>query len=347
MTDKAPNIVDISRRNILKAAGIGAATLAAPALFRGQAALAKTDDMIVRTIPRTGEKVPAVGLGTHMTFDIKPGRPRDHLREVLKIFYDGGGRVVDTSPLYGMAEVSIGDFATALGITKDLFIANKTWVTGEWLGDDSHAQQQIQRSMERLWREQIDLMQCHSLVNDGVVLNVLKNWKKEGRIRYLGVTHHLVPYYGPLGNHVEKGNVDFVQLRYNIATRAAEERILPAAMDKGVAVVVNMPFEKARLFEIVKGTPVPDFAGEFGARTWGQFYLKWILSHPAITCVIPATTNPKHQADNIAAVKGPLPDKAMRQRMLKHMESIPGFDKVTKMAAYPGKEFDGVIQRPK
>ena len=343
--DHTQTTVDISRRNVLKALGLGTVALTFPGLLQSAPALAKSADIALKSIPRTGEKVPPVGLGTHMAFDVKPGKPREHLREVMKIFYEGGGRVIDTSPLYGMAEVNIGDYATALGITRQLFIADKIWVTGEWLGDDSHAQQQFRRSMERLWRDQIDLMQCHSLVNARTVVRVMQEWKKDGRIRYLGVTHHLPSYFGLISPWVEKGALDFVQVRYSLATRVAEERILPAAMDTGTAVMVNMPFEKARLFKIVKGRPLPDFAGEIGCATWAQFFLKWIISQPAVTCAIPATTNPKHQADNIAALKGPLPDKEMRSRMLKHMESIPEFNKVAKMPAYPGKTFDGVVRR--
>jgi len=343
--DHPQSTADISRRDVLKALGLGTVALTFPGLLRSTTALAKQAEIALKPIPRTGEMVPAVGLGTHMAFDVKPGKPRDHLRDVMKIFFDGGGRVIDTSPLYGMAEVSIGDFATALGITRQLFIADKIWVTGEWLGDDSHAQRQLQRSMERLWRDQIDLLQVHSLVNARTVLQAMQEWKKEGRIRYLGVTHHQPSYFNLIAPWVEKGALDFVQVRYSLATRLAEERILPAALDTGTAVMVNMPFEKARLFKIVKGQPLPDFAGEIGCETWAQFFLKWIISHPAVTCAIPATTNPKHQADNIAALKGPLPDKEMRSRMLKHMETIPEFDKVAKMPAYPGKTFDGVVRR--
>lgn len=337
--------MDVSRRDVLKAFGLGTIAFAFPGLLSSASASTKFENITLKAIPRTGEKVPAIGLGTHMAFDVKPGKPREHLREVLKIFYEGGGRVVDTSPLYGMAEVNIGDFATALGITNELFLADKAWVTGQWLGDDTYAQQQLQRSMERLWRDQIDLMQCHNLVNDRTMVRVMQEWKKEGRIRYLGVSHHQPSYFGLVAPWVEKGALDFVQVRYTLATRLAEERILPAAMDTGTAVVVNMPFEKARLFKIVKGRPLPDFASEFGCQTWAQFFLKWIISHPAVTCAIPATTNPKHQADNIGALKGPLPDAEMRSRMLKHMETIPGFDKVAKMPAYPGKTFEGVVRR--
>jgi diketogulonate reductase-like aldo/keto reductase len=339
------SVPNASRRNLLKAIGLGAGALAAPALFRSAPARAAVGEVILRAIPKTGEKIPAIGLGTFLTFDIKPGQPRDHLREIMKRFYDGGGRVIDTSPLYGMAEVSVGDFATSLGITKNLFITNKTWATGQWLGDDSQARAQLQQSMERLWREQIDVVQCHSLVNVPVIVKLLKEFKKEGRIRYLGVTHHELPYFGPLAQWVEKGDLDFVQVHYSIHTRKAEERILPAAMDKGVAVQVNMPFEKARLFKIVEGQALPAFAREIGCENWAQFFLKWIISHPAITCAIPATTNPDHESENIGALRGPLPDKAMRARMVKHMESIPGFDKLASMKPYPGKNFVGVIKR--
>ena len=336
---------DISRRKALMALGLGTAGLALPSLLRSTPAMAATADIITKQVPRTGEALPAIGMGTHMTFDVVPGKARDHLREVMQVFFEGGGRVIDTSPLYGMAEVSIGDFATALGINKELFIADKIWVTGEWLGDDSHAQRQFRRSMERLWRDQIDLMQCHSLVNARTVIKTMQQWKTDGQIRYLGASHHLPSYYHLLAPWIEKGTLDFAQVRYSLATRAAEERILPAALDNGTAVMVNMPFEKARLFKIVKGRPLPDFASEIGCESWAQFFLKWIISHPAVTVAIPATTNPRHQADNIGALKGPLPDKAMRARMLKHMESIPDFDKVAKMAAYPGKSFDGVVKR--
>ncbi len=336
--------VDEQRRNTLKALGFGAAAIAAHGVFPA-AARGDTAALIMKTIPHTGEEVPAIGLGTHMAFDVKPGKPRDHLKEVIRVFYEGGGRLIDTSPLYGLAEVTIGDHAEALGINSELFIADKIWATGEWLGDDSHAQRQLQRSMERLWRDQFDLMQCHSLVNARTVIRVMENWRKDGLIRYLGVTHHQPAYFPLIAPWVEKGVLDFVQVRYSLATRDAEKRILPAALDTGTAVIANMPFEKARLFKITKGVPLPDFAAEIGCETWAQFFLKWIVSHPALTCAIPATTNPKHQADNIAALKGPLPDAEMRDRMLAHMQTIPEFEQVTGMPVYPGKTFDGVVRR--
>lgn len=335
-----------ARRDFMKAAGLAATSASiAPLLLASTSARAQAGDLVTRRIPRTGEVVPAIGLGTYLTFDVIPGQPRDHLREVMKRFWDGGGRVVDTSPLYGTGEISVGDFATAMGVANQLFVANKIWSTGEFLADDSHARRSLEQSMQRLWRDKIDVMQVHSLVNVDQILPVFANWKKEGRIRHFGVTHHELPYFGALAQYVERGDVDFVQVHYSIAVRQAEERILPAALDKGVAVLVNMPFEKARLFKLVEGRPLPDFAKEIGAANWAQFFLKWVISHPAITCAIPATNNPDHQSENIGALRGPLPDREMRARMLRHMESIPGFDKVGSTPPYPGKAYNGIIRR--
>ena len=340
-TDKSPG-----RRDFIKSVGLGTAALTLPALpFAVGTARAQDGQSIMRKIPRSGELIPAIGLGTYLTFDVLPGKPRDNIREVVKRFWDGGGRVIDTSPLYGTGEISVGDFATSLGITDKMFITNKIWSTGEFLADDSHARRSLEQSMQRLWREKIDVMQVHSLVNVDQILPVLQNWKKEGLIRYLGATHHELPYFPALAQVVERGSLDFVQVHYSIQTRLAEERILPAALDKGTAVQVNMPFEKARLFKLVEGRPLPDFARELGIANWAQFFLKWVISHPAITCAIPATSNPDHQAENIGALKGPLPDAEMRKRMLRHMESIPGFDKLHETPPYPGKAYSGIIRR--
>jgi diketogulonate reductase-like aldo/keto reductase len=226
-----------------------------------------------------------------------------------------------------------------------MFITNKIWSTGEFLADESHARRSLEQSMQRLWRNKIDVMQVHSLVNVDVIVPILRAWKQEGRIRYFGVTHHELPYFPALAQWVEKGNLDFVQVHYSIHTRLAEERILPAALDRGTAVLVNMPFEKARLFKIVEGRQLPGFAREIGAENWAQFFLKWVISNPAITCAIPATSNPVHASENIGALKGPLPDKEMRARMVRHMESIPGFDKLAEMPPYPGKTYNGLIRR--
>lgn len=338
--------VGSNRRAFLKASTFGAAALGLPAITLGTgSAHAQQSEVITRKIPRTGEVLPAIGLGTYLTWDVLPGQPRDHIREVLKRFWDGGGRVIDTSPLYGTGEISLGDFATSLGISDKLFIANKIWSTGDFLADDSHARRSMDQSVQRLWREKMDVMQVHSLVNVDQIVPVLQNWKKEGRVRYVGVTHHELPYFTPLAQWVERGALDFVQVHYSIQFRHAEERILPAALDKGTAVLVNMPFEKARLFKLVEGRQVPDFVKEIGITNWAQYFLKWVISHPAVTCAIPATNNPEHQSQNISALRGPLPDQKMRARMLKHMEAIPGFDKLQETAPYPGKSYNGVIRR--
>lgn len=306
---------------------------------------ASTDRIITRTVASTGEALPAIGLGTFLTFDIVPGQKRDHLREVMRHFWEAGGRVVDTSPLYGTGEITVGDFATSLGINDRLFLANKIWSTGEYLGDESHARRSLVLSEGRLWRERIDLLQVHSLVNVDMMVPYLRAWKKEGRIRLVGVTHFENPYLDALAGWVERGNLDFVQVNYSIFNRKAEERVLPAAAARGTAVLTNMPFEKARLFKIVEGRPLPDFAREIEIENWAQFFLKWVISHPALTCALQATANPDHVAQNMGALRGPLPDRAMRARMVRHMETVPGFDKLADMPWYPGKTYPGIIGR--
>jgi diketogulonate reductase-like aldo/keto reductase len=335
-----------ARRDFVKTLGAGAGAALVPASLLASAnAQAQSGEIITKKIPSTGEAIPAVGLGTYLAFDVLPGQPRENIGEVIKRFWSGGGRVIDTSPLYGTGEISVGDFATAFGIGKEMFITNKIWSTGEFLADDSHARRSLEQSMQRLWRDRIDVMQVHSLVNVDQILPVLRNWKREGRIRYFGATHHELPYFGALAQYVERGEVDFVQVHYSIHTRLAEERILPAALDKGVAVQVNMPFEKARLFKVVEGRALPDFAREIGVSNWAQYFLKWVISHPAITCAIPATNNPDHQTENIGALRGPLPDREMRTRMVRYMETLPGFDKLAEMPPYPGKAYNGIIRR--
>ena len=343
----------LNRRELIKLFGVGAAAMMLPSVglragtAHAQAAGSPTD-LITRRIPKTNEVVPAIGLGTFLTFDIVPGQQRGHLHEVVRRFWQAGGRVFDTSALYGMAEVNLGDFATSLGINDQMFVTNKIWATGEYLADDSHAERSLKLSMERLWRDRMDVMQCHSLVNVDVIVPIMHAWKKEGRVRYVGVTHHEPAYFEALTDWVERGNLDFVQVHYSIHTRMAEKRLLSAAADRGVAVLVNMPLEKARLHKIVEGRPLPAFAKELGIETWSQFFLKWVISHPAVTCAIPATSNPDHVVENVGAMRGPLPDRDMRTRMVRHMESIPGFDQLDQLGArswYPGKTYPGLIGR--
>ncbi|KAM3095273.1 aldo/keto reductase [Phormidesmis sp. 146-35] len=356
----------LSRRTTLRWMGLSAASAAIPLALngcesgsaQGQASPltpTRSSELITKEIPRTKERVPAIGLGTFLTFDVLANQPRDNIREVMRRFWEGGGRVIDVSPLYGMSEVNVGEFAKALGITNNLFITNKVWATGEYLGDRSQAQRQFEQSLKRLSRgsfgvvqsaNQIDVMQVHSLVNVEVMLPLLRAWKQEGKIRHLGVTHHDPLYFPAIESWINKGNLDFVQVRYSIFQRGVEERILPAAAEQGVAVLANMPFEKARLFELVKGQPLPNFARDIGCENWAQFFLKYVISHPAVTAAIPATTNPDHVAQNMGALRGSLPDQAMRARMVKHMESIPGFDNLTQTSWYPSKQFSGLVRLP-
>ncbi|MGP4020578.1 aldo/keto reductase [Saccharopolyspora sp. 5N708] len=330
-----------TRRQVLAAAALGAAGTVLPASTASAAG-----ELITRPIPGTGERLNAVGLGTFMTFDTVPGAPTANLREVLRRYWEIGGRIVDTSPLYGASEANLAAFAAEMDIKSEMFVTNKIWATGEYLWDDGVAARSLRNSVARLSDDgKIEVVQCHNLVNVDCHVPLLHAWKKEGRVRYLGVTHHDVNYYGPLASWVERGELDFVQVRYSIATRQAEERILPAAADRGVAVLVCMPLEKARLHHLVAGREVPGFAREFGIRTWAEYFLKWIISHPAVTCALPATTNPDHLLDNVAAMRGPLPDPELRNRMLRHVESIPGFDRLEAMPWYPGKRFNGLVSR--
>lgn len=315
--------------------GGGAPAAAGPA--------APAPGIVMRSIPRTGEQVPAIGLGTYLTFDLLPGRPRDHVRDVLRTYWDAGARVIDTSPLYGMGEVNVGALGAALGIADGAFITNKLWTTGDYLGDDSQARRSLDTSLARLWRERIDVMQCHSLVNVDVAVPTMQAWKREGRVRYVGVSHHEHMYFPLLAEWVRRGNLDFVQVRYSILSRQAEDTVLRAAAANGTAVLVNMPFEKARLNKVVEGHALPGFAREIGADTWAAFFLKWVISHPAVTCALPATSNPAHAAENAAALRGPLPDPEMRSRMVRHMETIPGFAELERTPNYPGKRYPGVI----
>lgn len=337
------NFMNIDRRRFMGAAGAAAVSMttvgAGGALAQASSGSSgPTGTEITRRIARTGRSVTALGLGTFLTFDLMPGGSRERLREVVARYAAGGGGVVDTSPLYGSAEVSVGAFLSEMPEARDIFVANKIWSTGEYLGDTSHATASLEQSKLRVWRPTIDLMQCHSIVNAGVVVPLLQAWKDEGHIGHVGVTHHESSYQAELTRFIERGDVDVVQTNYSIFNRTAEERLLPAAADQGVGVFVNLPLEKARLMHIVEGRPLPDFAREFEATTWAQFFLKWVIAHPAVTCVLCGTSNPDHMTDNLQAMRGALPDAAMRARMVRHMETIPGFDAIGTMAWYPGKD---------
>ncbi|KAF1688508.1 aldo/keto reductase [Pseudoxanthomonas taiwanensis] len=342
----APARVDHGRRNLLLGMGWLAAAAAMPWPARAASPAAHLPSGInLRPIPRTGEQLPVLGLGTFLAFDRLPGAPRQALQEVFSIYWDAGARLVDTSPLYGTAEVSVGDIAARLGVSDALFVANKIWSTGDYLADDSHARRSLALSCERLWRERIDLMQCHSLVNVEVLVPILQAWKQEGLVRYFGITHYENPYHALLAQWIERARPDFVQVNYSIANPAAEREVLPAALANGTAVLCNMPFEKGRLFTLVRDRPLPPFARELGITGWAEFFLKWVASHPAVTCVLAATANPAHARENVRALRGPLPDAGMRERMRAYVAALPGFAEVLRQPWYPGRRYEGLVSR--
>ncbi len=300
----------MTRRDLLiTLAGMGAGLVGRNAFGAPEAAT------IQRKIPRTGERLPAVGLGTYDAFDVGSSeQERAPVREVLRLFIEMGGTVVDTSPMYGNAEKVIGDLATDLGVQKSLFVATKVWTRGRQAGID-----QMKASMKLLRSNRIDLMQVHNLVDWKTHLKTLRGWKEKGTIRYIGITHYTESAYDDLERIMKAEELDFVQLNYSIGAREAEKRLLPLAADRGVAVIVNRPFQKAGLFRKVRGKRLPSWAADFDCSSWAQFFLKFILSHRAITCAIPATSKPKHLRDNMQAGRGRLPDARTRKKMVEVM----------------------------
>jgi len=271
----------------------------------------------MRAIPSSGEKLPVIGLGTWRSFDVDlTADNRRQLEEVLSLFVKLGGRVIDTSPMYGRAEQVIGDLTAALGVQEQLFLATKVWTHGKQSGIES-----MERSMARLRTKRIDLMQVHNLVDVHTHLATLREWKEQGRIRYLGITHYESGAFGEVEKVLRSEKLDFLQINYSIMEREAEQRILPLAQDRQVAVIINRPFGGGDLFSRVRSRPLPDWAAEFDCRSWAQFFLKWIIAHPAVTCTIPATNNPRHLEDNMQGGIGRLPDAKMRQRMVEFVSS--------------------------
>jgi diketogulonate reductase-like aldo/keto reductase len=267
--------------------------------------------VLERPVPSTGEKIPVVGLGTWRTFDVgASAAERDPLAEVLRRLVALGGGVVDSSPMYGAAESVVGDLAADLGIADRLFIATKVWTSGREAGIA-----QMEQSLRRLRVRRLDLMQIHNLLDWRTHRRTLREWKDTGRIRYLGVTHYTSSAYDELERVLRGETVDFVQVNYSLGERQAERRILPLAHDRGVAVIVNRPFSEGGLFPRVRGRALPAWAAEFDCGSWAQFFLKWILAHPAVTCAIPGTSRPDHVVDNMRAGAGRLPDAATRERM--------------------------------
>ena len=296
----------ISRRTLLKIlGGAGLAAGSCPSWL-----LAKPRQAIKKPIPVSGEKLAVIGMGSSRTFDVSEAQAVSALLPVLQAFFDEGGALIDSSPMYGNAEQVLGDLLQEVDNKQALFAATKVWIEGKQQGIE-----QMQRSMQRMAVKRFDLMQIHNLRDWQVHLETLNSWKNEGRIRYTGITTSHGRFHDELEVILDSEPFDFVQFSYNIANREVEKRLLPLARERNIAVLVNRPYARGDLFRVVKGKPLPDWAAEFDCNSWGQYFLKYVVSHPAVTCAIPATSSVKHMLDNMGAGFGRLPDAAMRKKM--------------------------------
>lgn len=274
--------------------------------------------MLTRLIPSSGEVMPVIGLGTYQTFDVgRDPSTRSTLGDILQQFFDAGGTMIDSSPMYGRAEEVCGDVLAETGLQGRGFIATKVWTRGRRQGIA-----EMRKSMELLRCDVIDLMQIHNLVDWRTQLATLREWKDEGLIRYIGITHYTPGAFDELEEIMACEPLDFLQIPYSIAVREAEDRILSVAADRGVGVIVNRPYDGGHLFRAVRGQGLPAWAAEFDCPGWGQFFLKYILGHPAITSVIPATGKIDHLAELVAAGEGQLPDAGQRARMASLIDAL-------------------------
>lgn len=267
--------------------------------------------MLTRTIPSTGEELPVIGLGTWQTFDVGTAeRDRAPLAEVLREFVALGGRLVDSSPMYGRSEEVVGAVAAKAGVQEQLFLATKVWTSGRQKGID-----QMESSLRKLRTARLDLMQVHNLVDVETHLATLREWKAAGRVRYLGITHYTASAHAEVEALLRRETFDFLQINYSVAEPEADRRILPLASEKGIAVLANRPLATGALLGRLGQRPLPGWAAEIDCTSWAQILLKFVISHPAITCAIPATAKLAHLRDNMAAGSGRLPDAALRARM--------------------------------
>ncbi len=303
----------ISRRRFIQAVG---ALTAVANLPLAQAKSAKA--AITKPIPSSGEQIPVIGMGSSRTFDVgERVDERAPLQQVLQAFFDHGGALIDSSPMYGAAESVIGDLLKRVTNKEKLFAATKVWTTGKQDGID-----QMNSSAQRMGVKKFDLMQIHNLVDWETHLETLRDWKAAGNVRYFGITTSHGRYHDELEQILAKHQFDFVQLSYNIGNRTVEQRLLPLAAERGTATLVNRPYQRGSLFRQVKGKNLPDWATEIDCASWGQFFLKYAASHPAVTCVIPATSKVHHMIDNMGAGFGRLPDANTRKKMEQYFASL-------------------------
>ena len=305
---------EISRRQFMQGVGLLSAGIALmPKTLFGESRQPNT-----HAIPSSGERIPVIGMGTSRTFDVG-GDPTvlAQLGQVLQVFFDNGGAVIDSSPMYGTSERVVGDLLKTIPGKNKIFAATKVWTYGKQSGID-----QMQESMRFMGVQVMDLMQIHNLRDWKIHLPTLRQWKEEGKIRYIGITTSHGRFHTELMQIMRTEALDFVQFTYNIGNRTVEDSLLPLAADRGMATMINRPYQRGALFRKVKGEALPEWTAEFDCKSWGQFFLKYVVSHPAVTCVIPATSKVRHMQDNMAANFGKLPSPAMRKRMLQYFESL-------------------------
>jgi diketogulonate reductase-like aldo/keto reductase len=296
----------VSRREFL-VGSVAAVGMASGVSFASQQGSA----LIQRRIPSSGESIPVIGLGTSGPFEVGiDTKERDPLSAVLTGFFAAGATMIDTSPMYSSAEAVLGDLLTP-DMQSKAFIATKVWTRGEREG-----LAQMTRSMELLRRKKVELMQVHNLLDFDVHLKTLRRWKEEGRIRYIGITHYTVDAYPKLMDIITREPIDFVQFNYSATTTAAEQRLLPLCAERGVGVIVNRAFDDGKIFARLKERPLPSWASEIDCSSWAQLLLKFVISHPAVTCVIPATGKLRNLEDNLGAARGRLPDSRQRQMIV-------------------------------
>lgn len=291
------------RRTLLKALIAAGCT---PPLEAQVAPRSQPAKMLTRKIPSSGEALPVIGLGTWQSFDV-PNEGRAALEAVLREFVALGGSVIDSSPMYGRSEEVAGDLIAQLGVREKLFVATKVWTTGRDAGIA-----QMAASENKLKAKRLDLLQVHNLQDIETHMQTLQGWKATGRVRYIGVTHYTSSAYDAVAKAMRAYPLDFLQINYSVGERAAEKTLLPLAKERGIAVIVNRPFAGGELFRRLRATPLPAWAGEIGCTSWAQLMLKFVLSHPAVTCAIPATSRIEHLRENMAAGAGAMPDEKMR-----------------------------------
>jgi len=308
------NTYRMSRRSF-----VGSLAAAFAAVWLDSPALSAAEKPLIRkAIPATGETLPVIGLGTSLTLDVDGDETAlAGLAEVLREFFANGGEVIDSSPMYGSAEQVIGVLLKRVAHRGKLFAATKVWTDGREAGI-----RQMETSLRKWGIRRFDLMQIHNLRDWRTHLKTLKAWKAEGKIRYIGLTTSHGRFHRELEALMRREPLDFVQFSYNIANRTAEKRLLPLAAERGIAVLVNRPFQRGELFRRTRGAELPGWAAEFDCTSWGQFFLKYIVSHPVVTCAIPATAKVRHMRDNMAAGFGRLPDPTMREKMAAYVASL-------------------------